>query len=134
MAQPEIETTATGDTPTDIWYIIIDSENKPFGEPLSLYVGHNVDFNVKRLLAEIMEGPYKDIFNNINPRNIEVWQCPTLSLEGRHYDDIEGLVGPLTLIKGEGSDGNRVGRWELVGGLHLQTYQPLLIKVTSISE
>ena len=123
---------ATSDTPvTDIWIILIDNENTPLGRPLCLY--NVIKFNVDQLLLEIISGPYQAKLKNVNILDIEVWECPTLSLEGHCLNDIEGLVKSLTLSR-VGDSNREVGVWEPVAGLRLSKYQPLVIRVTSRSE
>ena len=125
-----IETTATmpTNTPVKVWYVIVDNENTPLGKPLSLYDVINFD-DVHDLLLAIKCGPYQAMLRDINIVDMEVWECPTLSLEGHGASDIEGLMKTLTLS--EGSDGNHnIGGWEPVANLRLQKYQPLVIRVT----
>ena len=119
---------ATSDTPVnDIWYIVIDNENTPLGQPIPLY--DVAGFTVHQLLVEIKSGPYQAKLEDVNIMDLEVWECPTLSLEGHGRYDVEGLMKSLTLSRG--SDSNRdIGGWEPVVHLHLQKYQPLVIRVT----
>ena len=123
---------ATSDIPViDVWIILIDNENTPLGRPLCLYDVMN--FNVDQLLVEILNGPYQAKLKDINILDLEVWECPTLSLEGHGPNDIEGLVKPLMLSR-VGDSNREVAVWEPVAGLQLSKYQPLVIRVTSKSE
>jgi hypothetical protein len=119
--------TATGHTPATmadikVWYILMDENNVPFGDPFPEYLRHDDDIHK---LKKIKEGPYDDNLALVNITNMDVWKCNSLTLRGINPDEIKELVGNLEFPR----DGQKLGGWLLATELGLQEYQLLVVKV-----
>jgi hypothetical protein len=110
-----------------VWYILVDFDNIPFGDPLLVYLGH--DESILQLKMRIKEGEYKDKLAHVNAANMEVWKCKSLTLRGVRHDGIDNLVGRLKFSSDEDSDGQKLAHWDLVIDLRLQKNEPLVVRV-----
>lgn len=129
-----VETVAAATTSTrisdtlplmEVWYILVDSNNTPLGEPRAAYLGYTD--SISQLMMAIQGGPYKDDLAHINIKSMEVWRFPSLSLNNVRLDQIGDLVGCLT-FSGD-NDGEIVSKWTLVKELQLQQFQPLVVRI-----
>jgi hypothetical protein len=111
----------------EAWYILIDSDDIPFGEPHPVYLGHND--KIARLKTGIKDGPYKESLAHVNVTEMEVWKCRSLTLNGIGLDGIGELVGNLKLSQDEDSDCQKVSPWTRVMGLLLQEDEPLVVRI-----
>ncbi|KAF8506858.1 hypothetical protein F5888DRAFT_1798087 [Russula emetica] len=110
----------------EVWYILVDLDNIPFGVPLLVNLGHNE--TILHLKMKIKEGDYKDELAHVNIVNMEVWKCKSFTLRGVK-DGIDNLVGRLKLSNNEDSDGQQPVHWDLVIDLQLQQFEPLVVRV-----
>jgi hypothetical protein len=120
--------TATGHTPATmadikVWYILMDENNVPFGDPHPVYLRHDDD--ILKLKEKIKEGPYDDNLALVKITDMDVWKCNSLTLRGINPDGIKELVGNLEFPR----DGQKLGVWLPATELGLQEYQPLVVKV-----
>jgi hypothetical protein len=125
-------TTATGHTPATmagikVWYILINPDNVPFGEPLRVMLGHDDD--IIKLKTEIKKGAYKDNLANVNITEMEVWRYQSLTLRGLRPDRINELVKNLEFSSDEDSDGQILAGWDTMIELQVQEYEPLVVRV-----
>src|SRR6266849_3529943 len=106
-----------------VWYILIDHNNKLFGEPNKVNLAYNAD--TLRLKEEIKEGPYKKGLTRVNITDMEVWRFEAFTLRGTNPKEIGGLVERLFTSGG----GQEVGVWEPVIELRLGEYEPMIVRV-----
>jgi hypothetical protein len=111
----------------EVWYILINSDNTPFGEALPVIVRHNG--KIVHLKKNIKEGDYEESFAHVNITEMEVWRCPSLTLCDLRPDGIPELVKNLTFSSDENSDGWELAGWDSVMELQLQEYEPLVVRV-----
>jgi len=124
--------TPTGQTPATmadikVWYILVNHNLMPFGEPVRVNLGYDED--VLQLKMEIKKWEDKENNNHVNIADMEVWKCHSLTLRHVEPDSVAGLIHNMTFSSDADSHARKLGGWVQVKDLQLQDFEPLVVIV-----
>jgi len=109
----------------DIWFIFIDHDKPVFRRSFERLHPHNT---TTHLIKKIKEGDHGELIINVKMVDIEVWKFKSLKIDPRDKQQMGGLLGNLKFTDTD-SDVELVDELTLMEELHLQEFEPLLVRV-----